>query len=227
MATANVRDMYRLLDSAKNQITDYKRTEILQSKAASLILNDVTHIIDCECYRLNAKISYREVSIFDVKKFTMFSIQCYDPSYPMDVKLSKKDRRTVTFQYHLHGLHFMNHQSCAKDYSQKEMKDYIATHYADNENVLFAYKGGDVERVLCRSLNIACVNLEHFNVEKYEQLLERFQLRSRNCKYHWLPLVHCSLYETILFAARLYELCNSNDIRDKLIQYYMDYNDYK
>ena len=55
-------------------------------------------------------------------------------------------------------------------------------------------------------LKIPALNIEHFGVEKYEELLERFDKKVKTCTQHTSRfIVHCSLYEVLLFAARVCE----------------------
>lgn len=218
--------LQQLLDSPLNKISPSQRVEILQDASYKILLGDITHIIDCECYRLSPSIIYyREVSVFSLKIFSFISMQCYDERYPVQEKLCKKDRQTVHYQYGIHGLNFLNEKTNSVVYSQEEMYTYLKSFC--NANVLFAYKGGDVESTLCKKLNIPSVNLEHFEMEKYIKLLDIYNLRSRMCKHHYIAGVHCSLFEVFLFAARVFDKLEKNNERDKAVELYIRLNIYK
>ena len=82
---------------------------------------------------------------------------------------------------------------------------YLKKKYNDKD-ILFGYKGGDIESKLCKEMKISAVNIEHFGVEKYEFLLNHFKLDLLTCNQHAKHMkTHCSLYEVLCFAGRICE----------------------
>ena len=78
--------------------------------------------------------------------------------------------------------------------------------YGGLNDILFGYKGGNIESSLCKENGFSSLNLEDFGVEKYEFLLKYFDVNLLTCSEHASHFTcHCLLYEVLLFAARICE----------------------
>ena len=70
-------------------------------------------------------------------------------------------------------------------------------------------------------MKFPALNIEHFGVEKYEKLLSRFDKEVKTCENHTsLFTVHCSLYEVLLFAARVCEKIGDFEKKNKILKIY-------
>ena len=88
----------------------------------------------------------------------------------------------------------------------------------NEKDILFGYKGGNIESTLCEENKISSLNLEHFGIEKYEFLLDYFNVNLLTCGQHTTHFsCHCSLYEVLLFAARICEkICDLEKVEKNL-----------
>ena len=60
--------------------------------------------------------------------------------------------------------------------------------------------------VYVKKIGFSSLDLEHFGVEKYEFLPKYFDVNLLMCSEHASHFTcHCSLYEVLLFAARICE----------------------
>ena len=68
-------------------------------------------------------------------------------------------------------------------------------------------------------MKIPALNIEHFGVEKYEKLLSHFNKNMITCNEHISHFtVHCSLYEVLLFAARVCEKIGDFEKKNKILK---------
>ena len=153
---------------------------------------------------------------FMIKEFGFISMVDYKP-YSIFVRLpnsfqelSVKDRKTVAYvMKHIHGLKYENHPD---DISYEDMLQhlwFIYEHHAtDNQNVVFAYKGGQAEKHVLDYLGIPSINLEDVGLMcNFKYLMPTYgtQLENVQCDRH-IPIgdvVHCPKLELSLFAAWL------------------------
>ena len=115
--------MCQIYDSAFNKILNHDN---LFEKEGNKILKNVTHVIDCECYRFMGRLFYREVSIFEMDKCSFVSLQCYaehtPPYHRLHRKSKQKDWRNEFYR------------------SQEELIIFLKK-YSGRKNILFGYKG--------------------------------------------------------------------------------------
>ena len=82
-------NLYHDLDCDFNQLSPYIHNMLLEEKGIA-ILKDITHVIDCECYRIGGELFYREVSIIDLRTLSYDVLQCFAENscgfYAMDGK---------------------------------------------------------------------------------------------------------------------------------------------
>ena len=99
-------NFYHDLDCDFNQLSPYIHNMLLEEKGIA-ILKDITHAIDCECYRVGGV------------------LQCFAENscgfYAMDGKI----KYGIKFQYKIHGLKFYNYRGETGFFSQKEFFTFL------------------------------------------------------------------------------------------------------
>ena len=207
------------LDSPFNKISSYIH-EKLSGKIGEVKLRDITHIIDCECYQIEGVRIFREVSILDLETLTYELLHCFAEDFCSYREMSEKNKFVVRRIRSIHGLNFYNYRVKNHFLSQKELISYLKKKYYIKD-VLFGYKGGNIESCLCRDIKIPALNIEHFGVEKYDFLLWYFNKPVLTCCEHISHFTtHCSLYETLLFAARICEKIGEIEKLEKILELY-------
>ena len=100
------------------------------------------------------------------------------------------------------------------------MFSYLKKKY-NEKDLIFGYKGENIESSLCKEIKISSINFEHFEVQKYEFLLDYFHVNLLTCNQHANHFVsHCSLYEVLHFAARICErICDLEKV-EKILEIY-------
>ena len=179
------------LDCALNKVSSFMHKE-LSGEAGVGKLSSVTHIVDCECFQISGDKIYREISIFDLEKLQYDVLQCYAEDYCSFHYLTNNNKKSVKFAYKIHGLFYLTTPVNENFFSQEEMFRYLKNKYFYKKDILFGYKGGDFESFFFRKLKIPALNIEHFGVEKYEELLERFDKKVKTCDQH------TTLYRSLL-----------------------------
>ena len=207
------------LDCAFNKISPYIH-ENLSGETGIQLLKDITHVIDCECFRTDGELIFREVSIFDLRTLKFENLHCFAENFCSYYEMSERNKYIVRRTQRIHGLFFYNTRVKKYFLSQNELFCYLKKKY-NEKDILFSYKGGDIESNLCKEIRIPAVNIEHFGVEKYEILLKHFKIDLLSCKHHNKHISsHCSLYEVMCFAARICEkICNIEKLKKILVLY--------
>ena len=192
------------LDCPFNQISFYIH-EKLFGKTGVSILKDITHVMDCECFQIDGERISREVSIFDLRTLSYEVLHCFAEDFCCYYEMSERNKYAVRRQRRIHGLYFYNNRVKKNFLSQKELFCYLKKSYYEKD-FLFGYKGGDIESSLCKEMKIPSLNMEHLGVEKYEFLLNHFNVNLLTCNQHASHFIsHCSLYEVLLFGGRICE----------------------
>ena len=207
-------NFYHDLDCDFNQVSPYIHNMLLEEKGIA-ILKDITHVIDCECYRIGCELCYRKVSIFDLRTLSYDVLQCFPENccgfYAMDGKI----KYGIKFQYKIHGLKFYNYREKTGFFT------FLKKKYGGLKDILFGHKGGNIECSLCKENGFSSLNLEHFGVEKYEFLLKYFDVNLLTCSERASHFTcHCSLYEVLLFAARIGEKIGDLEKVVKILEIY-------
>ena len=207
------------LDCAFNKISFYIH-EKLSGKAGVPILKDITHLIDCECYQIEGERIFREVSILDLRTLSYENLHCFAEDFCSYYEMSERNKYIVRRTFRIHGLYFYNNRVKNNFLSQNELFCYLKKKY-NEKDILFGYKGGDIESRLCKEMKISSLNIEHFGIEKYEFLLNHFKLDLLTCNQHARHIErHCSLYEVLLFGGRICEkICDTEKLK-KILDLY-------
>ena len=192
------------LDCPFNKISQFIH-EKLSGKTGIPLLKDITHLIDCECYQVDGERIFREVSIFDFRTLKIENLHCFAENFCSHYDMTERNKYIVRRTFRIHGLFFYNTRVKKNFLSQNELFCYLKKNY-NGKDILFGYKGGDIESKLCKEMKISAINIEHFGVEKYEFLLNHFKLDLLTCPHHAKHITtHCSLYEVLCFAGRICE----------------------
>ena len=196
--------MHEELDCPFNSLSKYIHEELSGEKGTCL-LEDITHVIDCECYCIDGWRIFREVSILDLRTLNFVNLHCFAEDFCSYEEMSEKNKYIVRRTFRIHGLYFCNTRVKKIFLSQTELFKYLRESY-NEKDILFGYKGGDIESKLCKKIKIPAINIEHFGVVKYEKLVDHFKLDLASCSHHSRYITsHCSLYEVLCFAARICE----------------------
>ncbi len=75
-----------------------------------------------------------------------------------------------------------------------------------NSNTLVAYKGRTIEYKTLKSMNVKSINIEILGCPKYENLLSKYNIEHKCCKYHKSNLFHCSGHEVEVFTRFINEI---------------------
>ena len=205
-------EMEEELDCAFNKISPYIH-EKLFGKTGIPLLKDITHVIDCECYQIEGERIFREVSIFDLRTLKIENLHCFAEDFCSYYEMTERNKYIVRRTFRIHGLFFYN--SRVKKKSQNELFCYL------KKNIMRKISSGDIESNLCKEMKISAVNIEHFLVEKYEILLNRFKLDLLTCSQHAKHIItHCSLYEVLCFAGRICEKIGDIEKLKKILDLY-------
>ena len=211
--------MYQELDCPFNSLSE-KIHENLSNEVGKSLLGEVTHIIDCECYYIEGVRIFREVSICDLRTLKIENIHCFAENFCSYHEMSEKNKYIVRKTLHIHGLFFYNYRVKKFFLSQSELLSYLKKNYFEKD-ILFGYKGGDIESKLCKEIRISALNIEHFGVEKYDFLLKHFKLDLLTCNQHAKHIIsHCSLYEVLCFAGRICEKLGDKEKLKKILDLY-------
>ena len=119
-----------------------------------------------------------------MEKLTYEVLHCYAEDFVSFRELSEANKKSVKFAFKIHGLKYYSYPPSDDFFSQQAVFSYLKNKFFYKKDVLFGYKGGDFESFLFRKLKIPALNIEHFGVEKYEELLERFDKKVKNCSQH-------------------------------------------
>ena len=134
--------------------------------------------------------------------------------------MSEKNKFVVRRTFRIHGLYFYNYRVKNCFLSQNELISYLKKKYY-KKDILFGYKGGDIKSCLCSNIEVPAINIEYFGVEKYDFLLAHFNKSVLTCPEHISHFVtHCSLYEVLLFAARICEKICDLEKLEKILDLY-------
>ena len=211
--------MYQELDCPFNSLSE-KIHENLSTEVGKPLLEEVTHIIDCECYYIDGVRVFREVSICDLRTLKIENIHCFAENFCTYHEMSEKNKYIVRRTLRIHGLFFYNYRVKKFFLSQNELLSYLKKNYFEKD-ILFGYKGGDIESKLCKEIRISALNIEHFGVEKYDFLLKHFKLDLLTCNQHAKHIIsHCSLYEVLCFAGRICEKLGDKEKLKKILDLY-------
>lgn len=179
----------RLFNKYPNQLTS--DVDFFEKNRDS-ICSKITHVIDCECYMSRATWRLREVSIFDI---CIRSVKTYYLCYDDD-EIPRS--HTVMYQINrIHGLPIVNTKLNDNYYKESELSSLLLEKIP--YNALVAYKGGNIESSLLRSLFRKSINLELLGCEKYDVLKDKYGLLSKCCNQHINTSYHCSRYEVVVF----------------------------
>lgn len=156
----------------------------------------ITHVFDCELFCERKQKFLRECSVYDVRRRIVYNFHVY---------YSRKElawTKTINFQIRkLHGLPLVRYKKTDDFFTQVECLKNLQELFTSSSDVFVAYKGGQIERDLCRKFNVDCINLELLGCPKFEMLKKI----GENCIYH-LPNkdsqreYHCSKVEVQTFA---------------------------
>jgi hypothetical protein len=157
--------------------------------------------MDCECYNVNKTWYLREVSIFDMKRFELYMYQIY---YPDDEVIYNK---TIAYQINvIHGLPLIKRKITMDFFRYDEVLIHLRQLFLGNGNVLVGYKGGVVEYNVVNKMGVNSINIELLGCPKYEELLSRYNVEQKCCKYHKSNFFHCAGHEVELFARFINEI---------------------
>ena len=206
------------LDCPFNKISQYIH-ETLSGKTGIPLLKNITHVVDCECYQIEGERIFREVSIFDLRTLKIENLHCFAEDFCSYYEMTERNKNIVRRTFRIHGLFFYNFRVKKFFLSQNELFCYLKKKY-NEKDILFGYKGGDIESKLCKEMKICAINIEHFGVEKYEILLNHFKLDLLTCNQHAKHITtHCSLYEVLAFAGRICEISDIEKLK-KILDLY-------
>ena len=211
--------LYQELDCAFNSLSENIHKNLFGEVGGSL-LKEVTHVIDCECYYIDGVRVFREVSICDLRTLKIENIHCFAENFCTYHEMCEKNKYIVRRTFRIHGLFFYNYRVKKFFLSQNELLCYLKKNYFEKD-ILFGYKGGDIESKLCKEIRVSALNIEHFGVEKYDFLLKHFKLDLLTCNQHAKHITtHCSLYEVLCFCARICEMLGDKEKLKKILDLY-------
>ena len=201
-------DLIHCVNQNRNQHCD------LDQKQQNYLCNKITHVMDCECFVIDSRVFYREITICDLSSTMVRTFHLYDPSFPQFHELNEKQRRNVLYQSSIHNMYYRTRLCFDASQSVKEgleeIKSILLASSKFSETII-GYKGGDFERRLCRYFGCFGVNIEFLDCPKFENLCDLFlerkgkkeretfnrfhaRFRRQKCSYH------CSRQEVILFS---------------------------
>ena len=90
-----------------NQLAPCIHKELFVKKGIP-ILKEITHVIDCECYRVDGKRFFRQVSILDYRTLSYEILHCFAEDSCGFYKMNEKSKYSARCQYSIHGLKFYN-----------------------------------------------------------------------------------------------------------------------
>jgi hypothetical protein len=115
--------------------------------------------------------------------------------------LSKKSRKTAYFcEKNIHGLRFKPKKfEVVKPYNQfeRDVRNFYSD-YASSEKYIVAFKGGCVEKNVLQKLEVPFVNIEIYDVPKYDTLNVNGEYNRFTCGYHD-NVFHCPRAEVKAF----------------------------
>ena len=104
------------LDCPFNKISFFIHEE-LSGQTGVGKLSTLTHIIDCECYQIEGKRVFREISILDLENIEYYVLHCYAEDFCSYYEMSEKNKKSIKFAFRIHGLYFYNR--CVKNIYRK------------------------------------------------------------------------------------------------------------
>lgn len=189
------------------------------------LLNNITHVMDCECFVIDKRMFYREVSICNLKKNTIQTYHFYNSSFPQFHDFNEKQQRLVLRQSSIHGMYYRT-RSCfdAKQSAKNRLEEIKLTLMlsCDNKQVVIGYKGSNFERRLSRYFDCFGVNIEFVDCPKFKVLRdsifesEKGTLKKRSiCCFHLRhrqsnKIFDCTREEVILFSCYVLKKCGDN-----------------
>ena len=197
------------LDIPLNKLPKAKHERLKdETDLKKAFLSRITHVMDYEYFTLDIYVVYSKISVLDILRRDVLTLQLYDPLL-LDYKtLTSYQRKTVDYQYRSHRLRYVNKKESDELCSVEEGMHILLDTLPPGSGV--GYKGGDFERRLCRQLNVKCVKLELLGCPIYESLCEAYEVTPLKCGHHRLRFVgesggkksvtHCSPFEVILFS---------------------------
>lgn len=151
-------------------------------------MNHLCLIIDLEGFFIQQKFVVRELG-YTTRRGESGSL-FFAPPMAWD-QLNPKDQRATAFTTrHIHGLPFMpspEEQALPQDQLHATLRD-LHLRYGTPRHHVVAYKGGQVERDLLRSLHIPRMDLERMGCPKTGNIVKR-NIELWGCGHH--PAQHC------------------------------------
>ena len=199
-------DVLKAANQNRNQREDFTKEE------QQHLLNCITHVMDCECFVIDGRVFYREVSICDLSKNKVETYHLYDNTFPKFLDLNYKQRHCVIRQSSIHKMYYHTHECFdAKFAAQDALEGIKLTLTSSNDQIVIGYKGGDFERRLCRFFGCFGVNIKFLDCPKFEVLHNLiFEHKGREkkkkiCRFHTrlcyaTDNFHCAQQEVILFS---------------------------
>jgi hypothetical protein len=168
-------------------------------------MTPIGYVFDADGFRVNRRFLAKELAIGDMLLNTVelrhFEVGSFYELHPLD-------RTSIKYATnHIHGLKFFDYY---EDLEQDLVLDYIREmcEKAEKENVLVAYKGGNIESDYLKTVGYAHlgVNLEDYKCPKVEALIEKYNdicPKDYSCRRHMRlnsgRIAHCSRMEVHYF----------------------------
>ena len=80
-------------DNLLNQINCNKNQHGELNQQEKMVLNKITHVMDCECFVLDRRIFYREITVYDLNNRIVKTFHLYDFSFPNFSELNLKQKK--------------------------------------------------------------------------------------------------------------------------------------
>ena len=77
-----------------------------RNQQQTYLLKSITHVMDCECFIIDGRVFYREISICDLNKNNVETYHLYDSSFLKFQDLNEKQRRCVIRQSSIHRMYY-------------------------------------------------------------------------------------------------------------------------
>ena len=216
-------DLLKSANKNRNQRGDFAGQE------QQYLLHCITHVMDCECFTIDGRVFYREISICDLYKNEVETYHLYDDTFPNFSELNDKQRKCVIHQSSIHKLYYRTRKCFDAKLSVCDAIREIKSKLMSFNHVVIGYKGGDFERRLCRSFGCFGVNIEFLDCPKFEVLHNLIfeqqgkEKEKKCCGFHTRlrhseDKFHCAQQEVILFSC--FVLKNRKEDYTKLLYRY-------
>lgn len=141
-------------------------------------LKTVTHVMDMDGFIIDKKFHPKEIAIVDMQ----YRATRFDVRLPIEEEeLTEKQRQYVKHvAENVHGMNFDNSVKVSRfmlypNYVVRAIQNFFETEAKlRNQRVVVAFKGGQFERTLLKSINVSFIDLENYGCPSFDYLVDKF-----------------------------------------------------